>query len=265
MFLMASPEENRELTEVNLVDHALIKLSETGGFYTKALKKWNGRLVADRPKWVKFRTVMVGKYERVLAEGAGTTIQQEKYGTAFLTEETMRDEKSLTETIVNYAERASLVESRFSELEGRLFMLELGSTAAQAPPRYAPQPLPHTAYFAPAAQTFQAQQPPQKIAFQPPTQETQWIPAQQQQWVPQHPRQSVGSSASNAGKRHKKNGQKLQSEWQAGAAKFWSQPQRGLQPTQSRWIRTTNKPTMADYWPARPAPRTVPQATTTFR
>ena len=47
IFLLASPEENRELTEVNLIDHALIKLLETGGFYTKALENWNGRLVAD--------------------------------------------------------------------------------------------------------------------------------------------------------------------------------------------------------------------------
>ena len=39
MFLLASPEENRELKEVNMIDHALIKLSETGGFYTKALEK----------------------------------------------------------------------------------------------------------------------------------------------------------------------------------------------------------------------------------
>ena len=47
MFLLASLEENRELAEVNLIDHALIKLSETGHFYTKALEKWNGRLFAD--------------------------------------------------------------------------------------------------------------------------------------------------------------------------------------------------------------------------
>ena len=77
IFLLASPEENREFTEVNIIDHAFIKLSETGVFYTKALKKWNGRLVADQRKWAKFRTVMVGKYERMLAESAVTTIQQE--------------------------------------------------------------------------------------------------------------------------------------------------------------------------------------------
>ena len=77
MFLLASPEENRELTEVNIINHTLIKLLETGGFYTKAVEIWNSRLVADRRKWVTFRTVMGGKYERMLAEGADTTIQQE--------------------------------------------------------------------------------------------------------------------------------------------------------------------------------------------
>jgi hypothetical protein len=42
MFLLASPDEGRQLSEVNLIDHALIKLSETGGMYTKALETWNG-------------------------------------------------------------------------------------------------------------------------------------------------------------------------------------------------------------------------------
>ena len=81
----------------------------------------------------------------MLAEDSGTTIHQEGYGTAFHAEETMSDEETFTETIVKYAERASQAESRVSELEGRLVMLEMGSTAAQAPPGYAPQPPPHTA------------------------------------------------------------------------------------------------------------------------
>ena len=110
----------------------------------------------------------------------------------------------MTETIVKYAERASQSESRVRNLERRLSMLEMGSTASQAPPGYAPQPPPHTAHFAPAAPTFQAKQPPQTIAFQPHPQETQWMPAQQQQWVPQCPRQSGGSRALNAGKRRKR-------------------------------------------------------------
>ena len=117
MFLLASPEENRELKEVNLIKHALIKLSDIGGFYTKALEKWNGSLVADQRKWATFRTVMVGEYERMLTEGDGTTIQQEGYGTVFHAKEAMSNEESLTETIVKYAKRASQAESRVSELE----------------------------------------------------------------------------------------------------------------------------------------------------
>ena len=93
MFLLVGPEENREITEVNLIYHALIKLSETGGFYTKAMEKWNGRLVADRCRWATFRIFMVGKYERMLAEGSKTTIHQEGYGTAFHSKETVSDEK----------------------------------------------------------------------------------------------------------------------------------------------------------------------------
>ena len=149
---------------------------------------------------------MVGKYERMLAEGSVTTINQEVYGTACHAEETMRDEETLTETIVKYAEWVSQADSRVSELEVRLAILEMGSTAAQAPPGYAPQPPPYTAYFAPEAPTFQTNQPPQTIAFQPPTHKTQWIPAQQQQWIPQRPRKSGGSCASNADKRRKKKG-----------------------------------------------------------
>ena len=50
---------------------------------------------------------MVGKYERMLAEGLGTTIHQEGYGTAFHAEDTISNEESLTETIVKYAELES--------------------------------------------------------------------------------------------------------------------------------------------------------------
>ena len=134
IFLMAIPEENRELTEFNLIDHALIKISEKGGFYTNPLEKWNGRLVAKRRKWATFHTIMVGEHECMLAEGSGTTMQQEGYGTALNAVENLIDEESLTETIVKHAERASLAKSRVSELEESLSMLEMDSTAAQAPP-----------------------------------------------------------------------------------------------------------------------------------
>ena len=106
----------------------------------------------------------------MLAEGAETKMRQEGYGTAFNAVENLSYKESLTETIVKYAERASLAESKVSELEERLSMLEMDSTAAQAPPGYAPQPQMQTAYFTPAATTLQAQMPPQTIDFQPPPQ-----------------------------------------------------------------------------------------------
>ena len=70
----------------------------------------------------------------MLGEVAGTTMRQEGYVTEFNAVENLSDEESLTETIVKYAERANLAESKVSELEGRLSMLDMGSTAAQAPP-----------------------------------------------------------------------------------------------------------------------------------
>ena len=66
-------------------------------------------------------------------------MQQEGYGMEFHTEEAMSDGESLTYTIVKYAERASLAESKVSELEGRLSILDMGSNTAQPPPGYMPQ------------------------------------------------------------------------------------------------------------------------------
>ena len=77
MFPLAIPEENRELTEFNLIDHVLIKLSETDRFYTKSLEEWNRREMAYQGKWATFQRVMVGEYKRMLTEGAGTKMQQE--------------------------------------------------------------------------------------------------------------------------------------------------------------------------------------------
>ena len=109
-------------------------------------------------------------------------------------------------------------------------MLEMGSTAAQAPPGYAPQPPLHTAYLALAAPTFKTPQLPLKIAFQPPPQETQWMPSQQQKWVPQCPRQSGGSRASNAGKRRKKKGHNYNPN-----GKHWKQHGGYAHPPNPRW------------------------------
>ena len=173
IFLLAIPDENIELTEFNLIDDELIKLFKTGDFYTKALEKWNWRLFTKQHKWATFCTVMVGEYKRMLAERSGTKMWQEGYGTALNAVKNLSDEESQTETIVKYAERASLDKSKVRKLEGRLSMLEMGSTAAQAPPGYAPQPQMQAAYFTPAAPTLKEQMPPQTMAFQPPPQEAQ--------------------------------------------------------------------------------------------
>ena len=41
IFLLANPEEDRQLSEPNLIGYALIKLSKCGGMYAKALERWN--------------------------------------------------------------------------------------------------------------------------------------------------------------------------------------------------------------------------------
>ena len=69
----------------------------------------------------------------------GTTMHQEDYGMKFHTKEALSNGESLTYTIVKYAERASLAESKVSELEGRLSILDMGSNTAQPPPGYMPQ------------------------------------------------------------------------------------------------------------------------------
>ena len=116
--LLASLEENRELTEVNLIDHALTKLSETGGFIQRRWKSGIAAWSLINTSGKTFCTVIVGEYKRMFKEGLVTTIHQEQYGTAFHAEETMSDDEYLTETIVKYAERVSQVESRVRELEG---------------------------------------------------------------------------------------------------------------------------------------------------
>ena len=48
IFLIANPEEDRQLSEPNLIGHALIKLSKFGGMYAKSLERWNKVLPQNR-------------------------------------------------------------------------------------------------------------------------------------------------------------------------------------------------------------------------
>ena len=47
IFLLANPEEDRKLSEPNLIGYALIKLSKCGGMYAKALERWNKVLLKN--------------------------------------------------------------------------------------------------------------------------------------------------------------------------------------------------------------------------
>ena len=48
IFLLANPEEYRQLSEANLIGYALIKLSKWGGMHAKALERWNKVILTNR-------------------------------------------------------------------------------------------------------------------------------------------------------------------------------------------------------------------------
>ena len=166
MFLMAHPDGDREMSDVNLISYGTIKLSKCGGLYTKAMERWQAKALDDKKLWANFRTHYITEYEKLLAEGGGTTLGQEGYGGAFNATET--DNTSLTESIVRYAERTTAAESKVSELENRLAQLEMdGQAPPQAPPPYAGYYAPEAAYFTPQQQTNQV---PPTIHVPPPQQ-----------------------------------------------------------------------------------------------
>ena len=70
---------------------------------------------------------MVEQYERLLKLGTGITMGQEGYGTAFHATTATDGDDSLAASIVDYAERTSAAESKVSNLENRLGMLEIGA------------------------------------------------------------------------------------------------------------------------------------------
>jgi hypothetical protein len=168
MFLLADMEENQEMTEVQLIKYGLIKLSKTGGLYVKAIEHWNARDPKDRRAWVDFKTHMIEEYEKLLRESGGTTMGQEGYGVAYNATEG-EEESSLAESIVKYAERATSAERTVADLEGRMAVLEMGTTMA---------PPPHAAYFLPQQPTFQfPPQPPPPTNIHIPSTQPGWGPA----------------------------------------------------------------------------------------
>ena len=82
IFLMAHPDGDCELVGVNLIIYIMIKLSKCGGLYTKAIERWQIKTKEYKKIWANFRQHLIAEYEELLAEGGGTKLCQEVYGTA---------------------------------------------------------------------------------------------------------------------------------------------------------------------------------------
>ena len=74
--LLANPEEERQLSEPNLIVYALTELSKCGGMYAKALERRNKVIRTNRKKWAIFRKHMINEYELKITERDGTTMDQ---------------------------------------------------------------------------------------------------------------------------------------------------------------------------------------------
>ena len=101
----------------------MIKINKTG-IYSKALECWNAKDAADIIIWANFITYMIEEYEKLLRKGGGTTLGQEGYDGAFNAPEDIVN-ALLVENIVQYAEHTSTVESKVSELESSMSMMEM--------------------------------------------------------------------------------------------------------------------------------------------
>ena len=82
MFLMAHPDGYHELSDVNLITYAMIKLSKCGGLYTKAIELWQSKTKEGKKTRENFRQYLITEYEKLLSEGGGKTVGQEGYGAA---------------------------------------------------------------------------------------------------------------------------------------------------------------------------------------
>ena len=205
MFLLAHPEGDKEMSEPQLIDYAMIKLSKTGGLYSKGMTRWRQREPNERKKWTDFVPFMVKEYERLQTELGGTTLGQEGYGNAFMGAENTPDDdgSSLAASVVEYVEKASHTDTRVSELEARLAAFELGTQGTQQQ-QYGPIPsqamyyMPEYSYMAP-----QQPPPPSNIQFSGKKQKRNheggsFTPRQQTMPTQQYPQQQQGGWTNNA-------------------------------------------------------------------
>jgi len=186
MFLLAHRDGDKAMSEPTLILNALIKINGTGGLYSRAVGRWNAKLLADRSSWTGFRTHMIAEYEKLVAEGGGTVMSAEGYGTAF--HATEAEDSALTESLTRYAERATTSEGDIGELRGMMqsMQMEMAALTAQGTfqpvqPAYDPiQDYPQANYFAPQMQTQRVPAPPPGF-FNPGPNPIQMAQQQQQQ------------------------------------------------------------------------------------
>ena len=67
MFLMAHPDGDCELINVNLISYAMIKISKCGGLYIKAVEGCQSNTKTYKKTWANFRQHLVAEYENMLA------------------------------------------------------------------------------------------------------------------------------------------------------------------------------------------------------
>jgi hypothetical protein len=78
---------------------------------------------------------MIGEYEKLLLEGSGTTFGKEGYGSTYNATEA-DDSTSLAESIIRYAEHATIAESKAADLEAHLAALEIAHQTNFHHPRH---------------------------------------------------------------------------------------------------------------------------------
>ena len=68
MLLMAHPDGDHELSNVNLISYTMIKLSKCGGLYTRDIERWNIKTKTDKNIWENFHQHLISEYEKMLSE-----------------------------------------------------------------------------------------------------------------------------------------------------------------------------------------------------
>ena len=96
----------------------MIKLSKTGRMYTQGMTRWRNHGVLEKGKGIEFINFMVKEYELLQQEVRETTLDQEGYTGAYMGTEGSpgNDGSSLVVSVVEYAEKASLTDTRVSDL-----------------------------------------------------------------------------------------------------------------------------------------------------